>query len=406
MASNNEAIGYQEALGRVLGCISPIGSGPARIGECAGRVASEDLYARVDSPSVDASLKDGYAVRSQEILKASPENPVRLRVIGTAAAGLPAGQTVAVGDAVRILTGARIPNGADSVVAEEYVRTDGENVVVAGTVGPGRNIFSKGADVAIGERVCGRGDRLTPGVLGILAAAGFGEVPVYSRPSVGIIATGDEVVAPGRPLPEGKLYASNLVTLDAWCRRFGMETLLRVVRDEKAALRECLEVAIESCDAILTSGGAWTGERDLVAKILGEIGWKKSFHRIRIGPGKAVGFGMLGEKPVFILPGGPPSNLTAFLEIALPGLLKLCGYADPQLPRISVTLDRDIAVRDREWTQFVFGSIDIESGPMRFSPLELKSRLQSMARAEAVVCVPEGVDGFLKGDVVQAQLLG
>jgi molybdopterin molybdotransferase len=242
-------------------------------------------------------------------------------------------------------------------------------------------------------------------VLGILAAAGFGTVPAYKRPAVGIVATGDEVVAAGQPLPEGKLYASNLVTLNAWCRRYGMGTLLRVVCDEKETLRSCIEAAITSCDALLTSGGAWTGDRDLVARILGELGWKKSFHRIRIGPGKAVGFGKLMGKPVFILPGGPPSNLTAFLQIALPGLLKLCGYAAPHLPLMSATLCQDISVRTKGWTQFVFGVLKAEDGRMQFQPLELKSRLQSMARAEAIVCVPEGINWLPKGSVVQVQLL-
>jgi len=399
------AIGYPEAMATVLDRIVPIGAETVPIGECADRLAAETLCATVNSPSVDASLKDGYAVRSAEIENASTDNPVRLRILGTAAAGLPATEKVLEGGAIRILTGAGIPEGADAVVAEEFVRVEKEDIAITKTAEPGRNIFSKGADVALGEQMCAPGDRLTPGALGILAAAGFGEIPVYRRPCVAMIATGDEVVAAGRPLPEGKLYASNLVTLNAWCRRYGMGTMLQIVRDEKETLRSCIETAIGSCDALLTSGGAWTGDRDLVAKILDELGWKKYFHRIRIGPGKAVGFGMLGGKPVFVLPGGPPSNLTAFLQIALPGLLKLCGHADPHLPRVSAALCQDLSVRAEDWTQFIFGRLHADDGPMLFSPLELKSRLQSMAMATAVACVPEGVTLLPKGAVVRVQLL-
>ncbi len=405
MAHQKTAIGFPEAIRAVLDAITPMGTEKVPMGDCVDRVAAGDLSAVVNSPSVDASLKDGYAVRSAEIRHASPDTPVRLRVVGTAAAGVPFQGSVSEGTAVRILTGGRIPDGADAVVAEEFTTCGESEVIVANIAEPGRNIFLKGADVALGERMCVRGDRLTPGVVGILAASGIGEVPVFKRPSVAIIATGDEVVAVGRPLPEGKLYASNMATLNAWCRRYGMATTLQTVSDEKEALTRCIEAMADSCDAILTSGGAWTGDRDLVAKILNELGWKKYFHRIRIGPGKAVGFGLLRGKPVFILPGGPPSNLTAFLEIALPGLLKLCGHAAPHLPRITVTLREDISVRDRDWTQFIFGGIHAEDGPLRFSPLHLKSRLQSMARAEAIVCVPEGVKIFPKGTVVQAQLL-
>jgi molybdopterin molybdotransferase len=142
-----------------------------------------------------------------------------------------------------------------------------------------------------------------------------------------------------------------------------------------------------------------------VVKILDELGWEKNFHRIRIGPGKAVGFGTLNGKQVFILPGGPPSNLTGFLQIALPGLLKLSGHAEPGLPIITTTLLRDVSVRTKGWTQFVFGVLKSGGGWMQFEPLELKSRLQSMARATAILQVPEGVDRLAKGSVVQVQLL-
>ncbi len=405
MAREKAAIGYSEAIGIVLDTVGPTGSVLLPIGDCADRVVAEDLDAMVNSPSVDASLKDGYAVRSVEIEKASPGNPVRLRIVGAAAAGSPTNESVSAGSAIRIWTGAKIPACADAVVAEEFTRIEEKDVVVTNTAEPGRNIFPLGADVTLGERMCVQGDRLTPGVLGILAAAGFGELQVYSRPSVAIVATGDEVVAAGRPLPEGKLYASNLTTLNAWCRRYGMETTLQIVRDEKEILRTGIETAIDSCDAVLTSGGAWTGDRDLVARILAELGWKKYFHRVRIGPGKAVGFGMLRGKPVFILPGGPPSNLLAFLQIALPGLLRLCGFTNPHLPRITAAVDRDILVRTKDWTQFIFGSLHAEEGPMRFSPLELTSRLQSMAMAKAVACIPEGVDTLPEGAVVQVQLI-
>jgi molybdopterin molybdotransferase len=405
MVIEKAAMGYSEALGVVLEHVGPTGPEMMAIGKCTDRVAAEDLFARVDSPSVNASLKDGYAVRSTDIESASPDRSARLRIVDTAAAGIPANEGVGPGGAIRILTGAKIPKGADTVVAEEFARREGEYIEIANTTEPGRNIFSKGADVALGERMCVQGDRLTPGVLGILAAAGFGDLPVYRRPGVALIATGDEVVAAGRPLPEGKLYASNLTTLHAWCRRYGMKTALEIVSDERETLRSCIEKAVDSSDAVLTSGGAWTGDRDLVAKILDELGWKKSFHRIRIGPGKAVGFGMLRGTPIFLLPGGPPSNFVAFLQIALPGLLKLCGFSDPHLPHIPVTLSWDVSVRDKDWTQFIFGSLHSEDGVVRFFPLELKSRLQSMARATATICVPEGVAILPKGTVVQAQML-
>lgn len=405
MAEAKEATGYREAIETVLTTISPLGTDTVFLDDCVDRVAAGHLYAAVNSPSVDASLKDGFAVRSVEIDTASAARPVRLRIIGTAAAGEPCTETVTAGTAVRILTGAKIPHGANAVVAEEFTQAEGEFVTVTNTAEPGRNIFLQGSDVTLGQLVCASGERLTPGLIGILAAAGFGELPVFRNPSVAIIATGDEVVAVGRPLPDGKLYASNMATLNAWCRRYAMNTTLHVVKDERKQLVRCLSEAVSSSDAILTSGGAWTGDRDLVVHILDEMGWRKYFHRIRIGPGKAVGFGVLAGKPVFILPGGPPSNLMAFLQVALPGLLKLAGHGAPGLPEISVKTDEKIIVRDRDWTQFIFGCFQQGDGHTVFSPLQLKSRLQSIAGATGLICVPEGVLVLPKGATVLAQLL-
>jgi molybdopterin molybdotransferase len=405
MANKTIAIGYPEAIKTVLSIISPMASQNVPIGECTDRVVAEVLYAIVDSPSVHASQKDGYAVRSKALQNASPQTPVRLKVVDTAAAGLPSGKGVSDGVAIRILTGARIPEGADAVVAEEYAHPDKDDILVTNTAEPGRNIIPQGADVTLGERLCRLGERLTPGLLGILAAAGFGDLPVFTPPTVAVIATGDEVVVPGQPLPEGKLYASNMATLNAWCRHYGMGTTLQTVRDEWGALKASLLSAVDTCDAILTSGGAWTGDRDLVAMVLDELGWKKHFHRIRIGPGKAVGFGMFREKPVFILPGGPPSNLTAFLQIALPGLLRLSGYASPALPRISAVLKKPVPPGTLDWTQFVFGEIRSERGAALFFPHEQKSRLQSMAQATAMLTIPEGVGSLPAGKAVQVQLL-
>lgn len=401
----NKLIGYREAIAITLGAIHPLGTVTLPLYESVDRIAAEDLHARVDAPSVDASLKDGYAVISDEISHAGPDNPITLSVIGTAAAGVPFDGTVTPGTAVRILTGAKIPDGANAVVPEEFTLIDKERIQVTSITETGRNILRAGSDVARDETMCIKGDTLVPGMVGILAAAGFGEISVYKRPSVAIIATGDEVVAPGRPLADGKLYASNLVTLNAWCRRYQMNTSLNVVSDKPRVILKALEQAQSNHDALLTSGGAWTGDRDFVAHMLETLGWRQYFHRIRIGPGKAVGFGMLNQKPVFILPGGPPSNLLAFLQIALPGLMKLGGHPRPRLPQVNVMLEKTVNARDLDWTQFVFGQLVESDGNTHFKPLRLKSRLQSMAMADALIAIPEGLKVIRAGSMVAAQLL-
>lgn len=398
-------VGYDEALKIILENIPRVEEEMVSLADCSDRIIAQDVLARVDSPSVNASLKDGYAVRSEEIAHATEENPVHLKLVGESSAGNPCDKMVTQGTAVRILTGAKVPEGATAVVSEEFTSTDGKELSVKIHAETGRNILPKGSDVAVNDLICARGDRLVPGMIGILAAAGHHHIPVYRRIKVAIIATGDEVVIPGGPLPEGKLYASNLATLNSWCRRYGMETTLDIARDDPDIILATLKKAVSFHDAVLTSGGAWTGDRDYVKHMLESLGWKQFFHRVRMGPGKAVGFGTFEGKPVFTLPGGPPSNLLAFLQIGLPGLLKQAGYSSPRLPEIKVQLGQRVSAREGNWTHFIFGKFVDGDQYTIFEPLRLKSRLQSMAMAQGVIALPEGVPEIEQGAIVTAQML-
>ncbi|MBU0969586.1 MAG: molybdopterin molybdotransferase MoeA [Proteobacteria bacterium] len=403
--AREQLMGYEQALHLTLETISPLGGGQVvHLAEGLGRVVLEDLCSRVDSPSIDASMKDGYAVQSDEIKGATPQTQVTLKIIGTAAAGDPTREALTPGTAVRILTGAKIPKGANAVLAEEFTTRKDDILTVFNTAEPGRNILPRGADVHTGELIVSKGSCLSPGMIGIIAAAGYGKIQVYPRPRVAILATGDELIVPGHPLPDGKLYASNMEMLKAWCRGYGMPTTFSILTDTRQVITKKIAKVIASHDAIITSGGAWTGDRDFVADTLDTLGWKKLFHSIRMGPGKPVGFGMLDQKPVFLLPGGPPSNLTAFLKIALPGLLKLGGHANTYLPRMMVTLEKQLTGRHIDWTEFVYGKLETQGERTLFSPLKLTSRLKSMAGAQGVIAIPEGETSLRAGTMVEAQL--
>ncbi len=398
-------VGLDQALKMTLERVRPLPVERVELLDGLNRVLAQDVVAKVDSPSIDASLKDGYAVISSQVEEASKERPVRLEMIGSIAAGGSDDLLVRPGTTVRVMTGAKIPQGANAVVAEEFVVVDNASILVQIDAEPGRNILPKSSDVASGQIVACRGTLLTPGLVGLLAAAGHSHVDVIRRPGVAIIATGDEVVAPGRPLPDGKLYASNITTLGGWCRRYGLDVHLSVVEDDPEKIYTALQQAVAAFDAVVTSGGAWTGDRDLVAHTLERLGWRQAFHRIRIGPGKAVGFGILGSTPIFILPGGPPSNLMGFLQIALPGLHKLSGLQQTGLPQANVRLAAELTGRFADWTQFIYGVLDRNSDPAVFHRLDNRSRLRSMAEAQAIVAIPEGQTVLPSGSLVSAQLL-
>ncbi len=398
------SLGYQEALRLTLKGITPLLDETVSLVDSVDRVAATDLYALVDSPSMDSSRKDGYAVIAHEVAGATVENPVRLRLLGSMAAGGERDIPIIPGTTVRVLTGARIPTGADAVLAEEYVKS-GDKEVLAQSFAESENILRRGSDVTLGNCILRIGQQISPMMAGLLAAAGYSMIPVIRNPVVGIIGTGDEIVEPGKPLTEGMLYASNLMTLAGWCARYNIKTRLAIVRDNKADLSNALKLLANETDAVITSGGAWTGDHDLMAQVLEELGWQKVFHRIRIGPGKAVGFGTLVKKPVFVLAGGPPSNLMGFLQIALPGLLALSGHVNPGLPRITARLASEISGGKSDWTDFFFGTLEWNEGLPDFYPLIKRSRLYSLAKATAVASVPEGQDSLPAGSIISVQWL-
>jgi len=251
-----EHIGFARALRETLAHIHP-GEPVARpLADCEGYVTVDKLYSQVDSPSAHTSLKDGYALRAEDGARAHGTGAQPLPVTGSLAAGQIPGTPLKPGSALRILTGARLPEGADTVVAEEFVARSNDQIIIERLTEKGRNILQRGSDTAAGELLLDAGRRLTPGRIGLLAAGGIQAVTVYRKPAVFLVATGDEVLLPGQPMVNGKLYASNLLTLNGWCQRLGFSTGLEICRDSTTALRETFQRALASGDALITSGGA------------------------------------------------------------------------------------------------------------------------------------------------------
>ena len=403
-------IGFEEALSITLERLTPLAPVLLAVNEVVGLVAAESCLAKADCPSAPTSAKDGYAVVRSDVEKVSEDRPVRLKVCGTSVAGGGSQMTVASGTAIKIMTGARIPDGADAVIAEEF--TSEKDGWVSCLRDSHRNIIERGFDVAKGEVVASRGEVLTPARTGLLAAGGISTVRVHPRPRVGVLATGDELVRPGEPLKAGQLYASNLVTLLSWLKHFRMEAEVAIVGDQADALAKAAQSMLERVDVLLTSGGAWKSDRDLTIRVLQEMGGQVVFHRVRMGPGKAVALVLLKDKTAFCLPGGPPSNEIAFLQIALPGLLRLAGRP-PVLPPgtpygafeyAEATLTKTLTGQ-KDWTQFFYAVRMQENGQWFVRPVENKSRLQSQAIANALIKIPEGIEQLEEQQQIPVQVL-
>jgi molybdopterin molybdotransferase len=311
---------------------------------------------------------------------------------------------ITAGQAVRVTTGAPLPKGADAVLSEEFCEQSQDTILAHNTAAEGRNILERGTDIRQHETVAVKGEKLSPALIGLLASAGLDRAAVYKAPKVAVIASGDEVVAPGKPLPEGKLYASNMIEICSWLTFYGLSYLAVLVGDSKQEIQTAITSQLSAADAFITSGGAWGSEHDLILDVVEDLNWQGVYRRVRMGPGKPVGFGLLEKKPFFILPGGPPSNEMAFLQLALPALMKMKGETSFSFPMVQAQLSETVAGH-KDWTQFIHARLEKGKNQLMVQPAKLKSRLISMARKEALIIIPEGWEKWNAGETIEIQLL-
>lgn len=325
MAAKERPLTVEEALTRVLADAAPRGAADSdrvAIERAHGRITAEAIPARDHQPPFDASAMDGYAVRAGDVAAL----PARLRIVGEAAAGHPFDGRVGPGEAARIFTGAPLPTGADAIVIQENTRRDGGIVdVVEGKADP-EHLRTKGMDFAPGQAVIAAGQRLGPRLLTLAAAAGAGEVAVRRRPKVAVLATGDELVAPGTPsLAPGQIRASNHLGIAAMVEAAGGEArLLGIARDTREDLAAHVARAAD-CDILVTIGGASVGDHDLVAPVLQARGMALDFWKIAMRPGKPLMFGRLDHLRVVGVPGNPVSSLVCARLFLVPLVRALLG---------------------------------------------------------------------------------
>ncbi len=368
-----------------------------------GLVCAEDVYGVANCPSVDSSLKDGFAVLSADIAGASAVSPVTLAVIGALTAGDDADRLqVKSGFAIRIMTGAAIPTGATSVLASEFAQAQGKSVTIRADAGVGRNILRMGSDIIQGQVVLSGGTVLGPTHLGLAAAAGLNEITCHPLPRIAVAATGSELVLPGEAVTPGKVAASNMVTAAAELQKLGITSVTTVLlRDNLDQLQEQFRRLVQQVDILITCGGVLDGDKDLTMKAMEQIGMEKIFHRVRIGPGKGACMGRVGNTVVFNLPGGPPSNHVALLLLALPGVRRLMGFGNflPKKRKVQVTEE---LTGQKNWTQLVYSRVKHKNGSLFADPLSSMGRFEAMAEANGLIEIPEGCAMISKTGLAEA----
>ena len=346
---------------------------------------------------------DGFAVRAADATAGA-----RLKVVATLPAGRAPDRAVGVGEAVRIMTGAPIPEGADAIVMVEDTEVDDDGFVTIGrTAASGDHVRPAGEDLAAGQVAFEPFTVLGPGHLGVLASLGYRRVPVFRRARVGVLSTGDELVDDGSPLRPGQIRDSNRPTLVAMVHEAGCDAVdLGVVADDEAAITAVLERGLAECDALVTSGGVSMGDFDYIKVVLDRMG-AMQWWQVAIKPAKPLAFGVVSGKPVFGLPGNPVSSMVSFELFARPALRRMMGHRDPFRPTVEAVADE--ALRRRPDGKVHFVRVVASTGDdgrwhIRSSGGQGSNLLRAMALANALAVVPDG-DGVAAGGDVEVMLL-
>ena len=384
-------LSVEEALERVLSVIRPLPPERTPLLDALGRVLAEDVAAAEDLPPYANSAMDGYAVQAADTVGASRDRPARLRVVGMVAAGHVPDAEVTPGTAVRIMTGAPLPPGADAVVPVEETETSGDWVDILTEAPTGQYVRPAGEDVTAGEVVLRRGQVIRPQEVGMLAALGRREVAVVRRPRVAILATGDEVVEIDAPLAPGKIRNANSYSNAAQVLRYGGQpVMLGIAGDRVEDLSAKIELGLSrGVDLFLTSGGVSVGDFDLVKKVLAASG-EMHFWRVRMKPGKPLAFGHIGGVPFLGLPGNPVSVMVSFETFARPAILKMSGHTAWERPTVRARLLDAIPRKDGR-RHYLRVRVAARNGEYvaRLTGGQGSGMLSSLVKANGLAVIPE-----------------
>jgi len=414
----------EQALDKILGYVDILEAEPRPILDCPGQVLAEDVYSTINIPPLDNSAMDGYAVKAKDTRGASKQSPRFLRVIDTVTAGSISEYEVEPGTAIRIMTGAPVPRGADSVV--QFENTDEEQrkesaadqpttrVGILSEAKPGLNIRRAGEDIARGSTALKKGVVIRPAEIGLLASLGYSQVKAVRRPVVAVLATGNELVDVDQPLPAGKIYNSNTYSIASLVKRYGgIPKILGIALDNENSLVSKFQQGLDA-DMLLTIGGVSMGDYDLVKDILSAEG-DMVFWKVRVKPGKPLAFGRLkgtgengtaGSIPHLGLPGNTVSCMVSFELFVRPALLKMMGKKNFTKPTVEAIMEDSI--RNKEGRRIYDRAIVERRNGRYYARLtgpQGSGILTSMGQANGLVIIHEDTKEVNKGDIVQAIML-
>src|SRR5687768_11080881 len=394
-----DALRVDKAREAILACLTPISESekiPTK--EILGRVLAEDIVPNINVPAHDNSAMDGYAIRFSDV-----EKP--LKEIGAALAGKPFHGKLGAGECVRIMTGAVMPPGADTVVIQEVVKKQGERITIPPGQKKAQNVRYAGEDLKIGVPVLNPGRLLKPADVGLIASLGIGEVRVKRKLRVAFFATGDELASIGTPLKEGEVYDSNRYTVHGMLARLGVEAIdMGVVRDDPALLEKAFREASQKADAVITTGGVSVGEADFVKQLMAKLG-EVLFWKIAMRPGRPMAFGRIGNAFLFGLPGNPVAVMVTFYQFVRDALLHMSGRNDDPLPLLK-TISAENLRKVPGRTEYQRGVLfkDLDQWKVRTTGQQGSGVLRSMSEANCFIVLEHDRGAVKAGEAVSVQL--
>ena len=409
-----ELLPVEIALQRIADQIQPLSKGDTEVVDLRlslGRVLAESVESPIDVPAYTNSAMDGYAINSADLPQ---DGEVTLSVVGTAWAGRPADQTLARGQAVRIMTGGMMPPGSDTVVIQEHVQaqmkgTTVQSIAIDNTTSAGRNVRQAGEDIRAGEVIIASGEHISPAHVGLIASLGIDKVTVFRRLKVAFFSTGDELRAleehAGETLGPGELFDSNRHTLYAMLTNLGVELLdLGVVPDTAEDTKNAIATAAQTADVVISSGGVSAGQADFVSRTLADLG-EVTFWKLAMRPGRPLACGKVGNAHFFGLPGNPVAVMVTFYEFVQPSIKRLmgCNRIEPQRFKVRSATDIRKVPGRIEYQRGIVSTNAEGNQEVNTTGKQGAGRLTSMCMANCLIVLPVECDGVKAGDIVEIQ---